>query len=91
MMARPADWIGQTVIMGTDMHGDDTVGTLEEVNDRGVVVRHGIVEVESEVAEFEAGPEGEVVEIESEIEGDPERQAVFYPWAKVNWMYHPEE
>jgi hypothetical protein len=79
-MAKPADWIGKTVIMGTDMHGDDTVGTLEEVNDRGVVVRHGIVEVESEVVEFEADPEGE-----------PERQSIFYPWAKVNWMYHPEE
>jgi translation initiation factor 6 (eIF-6) len=79
-MARPADWIGQTVIMGTDMYGDDTVGMLEEVNDRGVVVRHGIVEVESEV-----------VEIESEIEGEPERQSIFYPWTKINWMYHPEE
>jgi hypothetical protein len=62
-MARPADWIGLTVVLGTDMHGDDTVGTLEEVNDRGVVVRHGIVEVESEVVEFEADPEGDVVEI----------------------------
>ena len=92
-MARPADWIGQTVIMGTDMYGDDTVGTLEEVNDRGVVVRHGIVEVESEVVEFEADPEGEVVEIESEIESVPVPvlQSIFYPWAKVNWMYHPEE
>ena len=90
-MARPADWIGLTVVMGTDMHGDDTVGTLEEVNDRGVVVRHGIVEVESEVVEFEADPEGEVVEIESEIEGEPERQSIFYPWTKVNWMYHPGE
>jgi hypothetical protein len=90
-MARPADWIGMTVIMGTAMHGDDTVGTLEEVNDRGVVVRHGIVEVESEVVEFEADAEGEVVEIESEIEGEPERQSVFYPWTKINWMYHPEE
>ena len=72
-MARPDDWIGQTVIMGTDMHGDDTVGTLEEVNDTGVVVRHGIIEVESE------------------IEGEPERQSIFYPWTKINWMYHPEE
>ena len=90
-VARPEDWIGLTVVMGTDMHGDDTVGTLEEVNDRGVVVRHGIVEVESEVVEFEADPEGEVVEIEAELEGEPQRQAIFYPWAKVNWMYHPEE
>ena len=90
-MARPDDWIGKTVIMGTDMHGDDTVGTLEEANDRGVVVRHGIVEVETEVVEFEADAEGEVVEIEAELEGEPERQAIFYPWSKVNWMYHPEE
>lgn len=93
-MARPDDWIDQTVIIGTDMYGGDTVGTLEEVGDRGVVVRHGIVEVESEVAEvevadFEADPEGEVVEIESE--GEPMLQSIFYPWAKVNWMYHPDE
>lgn len=93
-MARPDDWIDQTVIIGTDMYGGDTVGTLEEVSDRGVVVRHGIVEVESEVAEvevadFEADPEGEVVEIESE--GEPMLQSIFYPWAKVNWMYHPDE
>ena len=90
-MARPDDWIDQTVIIGTDMYGGDTVGTLEEVSDRGVVVRHGIVEVESEVVEFEADPEGEVVEIESEIESEPILQSIFYPWAKVNWMYRPEE
>ncbi len=86
-MARPDDWMDRTVIIGTDMYGGDTVGTLEEVSDRGVVVRHGIVEVETEVVEFEADPEGEVVEIESE----PVLQSIFYPWAKVNWMYHPEE
>jgi glycine cleavage system H lipoate-binding protein len=90
-MARPDDWIDRTVVLGTDMYGGDTVGTLEEVNDRGVVVRHGIVEVESEVVEFEADAEGEVVEIEAEIESEPERQAIFYPWTKINWMYHPEE
>ncbi len=95
-MAKPDDWIDQTVIIGTDMYGGDTVGTLEEVSDRGVVVRHGIVEVESEVAEievadFEADPEGEVVEIESEIESEPMLQSIFYPWAKINWMYRPEE
>jgi translation initiation factor 6 (eIF-6) len=84
-MARPDDWVGQTVIIGTDMYGGDTIGTLEEVSDRGVVVRHEIVEVESEVIETEA----EVVEIESESEA--ELQSVFYPWTKVNWMYHPEE
>jgi hypothetical protein len=86
-MARPDDWMDRTVIIGTDMYGGDTVGALEEVSDRGVVVRHGIVEVETEVVEFEADPEGEVVEIESE----PVLQSIFYPWAKVNWMYHPEE
>ena len=90
-MARPADWVGKTVIMGTGMYGGDTVGTLEEVNDRGLLVRHGIVEVESEVVEFEADPEGVVVEIESEIVGEPERQAIFYPWNKINWMYDPDE
>jgi translation initiation factor 6 (eIF-6) len=84
-MARPDDWVGQTVVIGTDMYGGDTIGTLEEVSDRGVVVRHEIVEVESEVIETEA----EVVEIESESEA--ELQSVFYPWTKVNWMYHPEE
>ena len=68
-MARPDDWIDRTVVLGTDMYGGDTVGTPEGVNDRGVVVRHRIVEVESE----------------------PERQAIFYPWAKINWMYEPDE
>ncbi len=70
-MARPDDWIDRTVVIGTDMYGGVTVGTLEEVSDRGVVVRHGIVEVE--------------------IESEPVLQSIFYPWAKVNWMYHPEE
>ncbi len=86
-MARPDDWIDRTVVIGTDMYGGDTVGTLEEVSYRGVVVRHGIVEVETEEVEIEADPEGVVVEIESE----PMLQSIFYPWAKVNWMYHPEE
>ena len=84
-MPRPEDWLGRTVIIGTDMYGGDTIGTLEEVSDRGVVVRHEIVEVESEVIETEA----EVVEIESESEA--ELQSIFYPWNKVNWMYHPDE
>ena len=84
-MARPDDWVGQAVIIGTDMFGDDTMGTLEEVNDRGVVVRHEIIEVETGVLETES----EVVEIETESEA--ELQSVFYPWTKVNWMYHPEE
>ena len=67
-MARPDDWIDQTVIIGTDMYGDDTMGTLEEVSDRGVVVRHEVVEVESE----------------------PMLQSIFYPWTKINFMYHPD-
>ena len=67
------------------------MGTLEEVNDKGVAVRRGIVEVECEVVEFKADPEGEVIEIASEIEGEPERQSIFYPWTKINWMYHPDE
>jgi len=88
-MARPDDWVGQTVVIGTDMYGDDTIGTLEEVSDRGVVVRHAIVEVESELVEIESQRESEVLEIESESEA--ELQSIFYPWTKVNWMYHPEE
>lgn len=85
-MARPDDWIDQTVIVGTDMYGDDTMGMLEEVSDRGVVVRHEIIEVESEVLEVES----EVVEIESEVESEAMLQSIFYPWAKINFMYHPE-
>ena len=84
-MPKPEDWLGRTVIIGTDMYGGDTMGTLDEVSERGVVVRHEIVEVESELLETEA----ELVEIESESE--PKLQSVFYPWTKVNWMYHPEE
>jgi hypothetical protein len=88
-IVRPDDWIDRTVIFGTDMYGGDTIGTLEEVSDRGVVVRHEIVEVESEVVEFEV--ESEVVEFESESESEPRLQSIFYPWTKVNWMYHPGE
>ena len=77
-MARPDDWIDRTVIIGTDMYGGDTMGTLEEVSDRGVVVRHEIVEVDAELVEIES---------ESEVQ----LQSIFYPWAKVNWMYHPEK
>jgi hypothetical protein len=84
-MPRPEDWLGRTVIIGTDMYGGDTMGTLDEVSERGVVVRHEIVEVESELIETES----ELVEIESESEAKLE--SVFYPWTKVNWMYHPEE
>ena len=84
-MARPDDWIDRTVIIGTDMFGGDTMGTLEEVSDRGVVVRHEIVEVESGVVEFESEM------IESEIESEAKLQSIFYPWTKINWMYHPDE
>ena len=84
-MARPDDWIDRTVIIGTDMFGGDTMGTLEEVSDRGVVVRHEIVEVESGVVEIESEM------IESEIESEAKLQSIFYPWTKINWMYHPEE
>ncbi len=52
-----------------------------------ILVAERPFEVETEEVEFEAEPEGEVVEIESE----PVLQSIFYPWAKVNWMYHPEE
>ena len=97
-MARPDDWIDRTVIIGTDMYGCDTMGTLEEVSDRGVVVRHEIVEVDSELVEIESEVDSELVEIESEIESEVvesesevQLQSIFYPWAKVNWMYHPEE
>ena len=90
-MAKPDDWIDQTVIIGTDMYGGDTMGTLEEVSDRGVVVRHEIVEVESEVVEVEVD-ESEVVGVEvDESESEPKLQSIFYPWTKINWMYHPEE
>ena len=92
-MARPDDWIDRIVIIGTDMYGGDTMGVLEEVSERGVVVRHEIVEVDSELVEIESEIESEikseVVEIESESEA--QLQSIFYPWAKVNWMYHPEE
>jgi hypothetical protein len=73
-MAKPDDWIDLTVIIGTDMYGDDVMGTLEEVSDRGVVVRHEIVEVEADVVEIESEVgeiESEITEIESEIESEP--------------------
>ncbi len=93
-MAKPDDWIDQSVVVGTDIYKDDVEGTLEEVSDRGVVVRHEIVELETEVVEFETELETEleteVVEIESEIASDPTLQSIFYPWTKINWMYHPE-
>jgi hypothetical protein len=95
-MARPDDWIDRSVIFGTDMYGGDTMGVLEEVNDRGVVVRHEIVEIESE-SEIEAELEAELraefelpAEGEPEVEPEVELQSIFYPWTKINWMYHPE-
>jgi hypothetical protein len=78
-MPKPDDWIDQAVVVGTDIYEDDVEGTLEEVSDRGVVVRHEIVELETEV-----------VEIESEIASEAALQSIFYSWTKINWMYHPE-
>jgi hypothetical protein len=89
-MPKPDDWIGQAVVVGTDIYEDDVEGTLEEVSDRGAVVRHEIVELETEVVEFETEIETEVVEIESEIASEAKLQSIFYPWTKINWMYHPE-
>jgi hypothetical protein len=93
-MAKPDDWIDQAVIVGTDIYEDDIEGILEEVSDRGVVVRHEIVELETEVVEFDTEldteRETEVVEIESEIASEATLQSIFYPWTKINWMYHPE-
>ncbi len=60
------------------------------MSDRGVLVRHKIVELETEVVEFETELETEVVEIESEIASEATLQSIFYPWTKINWMYHPE-
>ena len=91
-MARPDDWIDRSVMFGTDMYGGDTMGILEEVNDRGVVVRHEIVEIEAE-SDIEAEIEAELRdELELPAEGEPEveLQSIFYPWTKINWMYHPE-
>ena len=78
-MAKPDDWIDQSEIVGTDIYEDDIEGTLEEVSDRGVVVRHELVEIETEV-----------LEIESELASEATLQSIFYPWTKINWMYHPE-
>ena len=97
-MAKPDDWIDQSIIVGTDIYEDDIEGILEEVSDRGVVVRHEIVELETEVVEFDTEldteldteRETEVVEIESEIASEATLQSIFYPWTKINWMYHPE-
>ena len=91
-MARPDDWIDRSVIFGTDMYGGDTMGILEEVNDRGVVVRHEIVEIEAE-SEIEAELEAELqaeLQAEGESAVELQLQSIFYPWTKINWMYHPE-
>jgi hypothetical protein len=87
-MARPNDWIDRSVIFGTDMYGGDTMGTLEEVSDRGVVVRHEIVEIEAE-SDFEAELEAEL-QAKGESAVELQLQSIFYPWPKINWMYHPE-
>jgi hypothetical protein len=58
-MARPDDWIDRSVVFATDMYGGDTTGVLEEVDDRGVVVRHEIVEIEAGGGEGNVCDEGE--------------------------------
>jgi len=73
-------------------YGGDTTGVLEEVDDRGVVVRHEIVEIEAD-SEIEAEIEADLAaELQTEIEAGAEIQvqSIFYPWAKINWIYHPE-
>jgi hypothetical protein len=87
-MARPDDWIDRSVMFATDIYGGDTTGVLEEVDDRGVVVRHEIVEIEAD-SEIEADL---AAELQTEIEAGAEIhvQSIFYPWAKINWIYHPE-
>jgi hypothetical protein len=91
-VAKPDDWIDQSVIVGTDIYEDDIEGTLEEVSDRGVVVRHELVELETEteLVELETELENEVVELETELASEATLQSIFYPWTKINWMYHPE-
>jgi hypothetical protein len=91
-MTRPDDWIDRTVMFATDTYGGDTTGVLEEVNDRGVVVRHEIVEIEAD-SEIEAEIEADLAaELQTEIEAGAEIQvqSIFYPWAKINRIYHPE-
>jgi hypothetical protein len=46
IMAAPDDWTGQQVRVGFDMRGDSggTVGELAEVSERGIVLRHDVVE-----------------------------------------------
>jgi hypothetical protein len=91
-MARPDDWIDRSVMFATDIYGGDTTGVLEEVDDRGVVVRHEIVEIEAD-SEIEAEIEADLAaELQTEIEAGAEIQiqSIFYPWAKINWIYHPE-
>ena len=52
-MVVPEDWIGQQISLGTDLGPSATiVGTLEEVSDRGVVVKHELVDEEGEVSVF---------------------------------------
>ena len=73
-MARPDDWIDRSVMFATDIYGGDTTGVLEEVDDRGVVVRHEIVEIEAD-SEIEAEIEADLAaELQTEIEAGAEIQ-----------------
>jgi hypothetical protein len=66
-MARPDDWIDRSVMFATDIYGGDTTGVLEEVDDRGVVVRHEIVEIEAGGGEGNVCDEGEAFEMARRI------------------------
>jgi hypothetical protein len=44
----PESWIGREVRLGPDFGGGPYVGTLEEVNDRGIVVRYVMMGAEGE-------------------------------------------
>ena len=52
------------------------VGAWERDIDKEQV--HRVLEGEIKVSLDETKPEVE-----------PERQSIFYPWTKINWMYHP--
>ncbi len=49
------------------MYGGDTTSMLEEVNDRGVVVRHEIIEIEAGGGEGNVCDEGEAFEMARRI------------------------
>jgi hypothetical protein len=47
-MAVPEDWIGREVRVGAEAGRGPIIGTLEEVNDRGIVVRYEMTGGEGE-------------------------------------------